>query len=390
MQALRYLPDLAPRALSTVLEDWRNRYPHMGVLALLPEAEREGVAGVQALCRDLAVPLVGAIFPALIEGGKFRTQGLWLLRFDVMPYAAIHQNLPREDEALEHWADELVAELKPHLGNSEGESEEVSLCLLFDAMVPNIGSLLDALYLQLSNRVRYMGANAGSETFQPMPCLFDQQRCVGDGVLAMLLQPHRGAILAHGYKVPERMITATSTLGNRILQIDWRPAFEVYRELARSQYGVDINRENFYQLAVHFPFGIIRANGITLVRIPVVLEEDGSLFCVGEVPANSVLALLEAPTVDSRHTLQSLQEGLLASNGSLAGREMLLYYCAGRRLHLGIAAAEAEIRDLTTDSGCGPLAGALSLGEIGSAVQREYPLFHNATLVASLWLDHVD
>jgi len=38
-------------------------------------------------------------------------------------------------------------------------------------------------------------------------------------------------------------------------------------------------------MRLHFPFGIIRANHEVLVRIPVALEEDGSLFCVGEVPA---------------------------------------------------------------------------------------------------------
>jgi hypothetical protein len=181
------------------------------------------------------------------------------------------------------------------------------------------------------------------------------------------------------------MIAATSTQGNRILQIDWRPAFDVYRELAQAQYGIAIDRENFYRYGVHFPFGIVRANGITLVRIPVALEADGSLYCVGEVPANSMLALLAAPAVDSRQTLETICDGLAETNGPLAGRDLLLFYCAGRRLHLGVDAARAEIRGLAERSGAAQLAGALSLGEIGSTVEREYPLFHNATLVASLW-----
>jgi transketolase N-terminal domain/subunit len=246
-------------------------------------------------------------------------------------------------------------------------------------------SILDALYLRLANRVHYMGANAGSETFQPMPCLFDNDRVIQHGVLTILLEPHRGAILEHGYEVPGQMITATSTEGNRILQIDWRPAFDVYRELALAQYGVEVNRDNFYDYAVHFPFGIVRANGITVVRIPLALEADGSLFCVGEVPANAVLALLRAPAVDSRHAQATLINGLTELNGALDGQDLLLFYCAGRRLHLGIQAACAEISALSEASRAGCLGGALSLGEIGSTTQWGYPLFHNATLVASLW-----
>jgi hypothetical protein len=228
-----------------------------------------------------------------------------------------------------------------------------------------------------------MGANAGSETFKPMPCLFDGERLIQDGVLALLLEPHHGAVLDHGYAAPARMRMATSTEGNRIAQIDWQPAFDVYRELVRTQFGVEITPENFYEYAVHFPFGIVRANREILVRIPVSFEADGSLVCVGEVPPNALLTLLEAPAVDSVHTLDTLAAGLAAQNGSLADDEVLLFYCAGRRMHLGAEAATRELAALAQRIQTAGIAGALSLGEIGSSTQWGYPLFHNATLVAA-------
>lgn len=378
--AMEYLTEITASSVGDVLGRWRNVFPDMGVLALLPEKGKDSVTVLQRTCADAGVPLAGAIFPAVIHAGRFVSTGGWLLRFDRMPYAALHPDLPR-GEGVQPAVDAIVAGLAPHLG----DGDDVTLFMLYDAMVPNIGTLLDALYLQLANRVHYMGANAGSETFQPMPCLFDGERIVQNGVLVMLLAPHRGAILEHGYEMPGQMITATSTEGNRILQIDWRPAFEVYRELARAQYGFEVTRDNFYDYAVHFPFGIVRANGITVVRIPVALEEDGSLFCVGEVPANAVLALLRAPAVDSRHTLDTVVDGLAELNGGIDGRELLLFYCAGRRLHLGIQAAATEVGNLAEASRAGCLGGALSLGEIGSTTQWGYPLFHNATLVATLW-----
>jgi hypothetical protein len=218
-----------------------------------------------------------------------------------------------------------------------------------------------------------------------MPCLFDGSRIIQDGVLAMLLKPHCGAVLEHGYSAPSQMLTATSTEGNRIFQIDWRPAFEVYQEMAYAQYGVTINQQNFYQYAVHFPFGIVCANDSTLVRIPVALEQDGSLFCVGEVPPNALLTMLKAPAVDSAHTTEILMDGLAVIGGSTVGQELLLFYCAGRRLHLGIEAAESELRLLAQRTQAMQIAGALSLGEIGSSTQWGYPLFHNATLVTSYW-----
>ncbi len=377
----RYLPNIEDRLLDEQLAAWKADHPKMGVLLLLPEAEQGAVSRIQQVCGRRQVPLAGAIFPALTEGGAFRTQGAWLLRFDEMPYAALYPDLPHEPEKVTAALDAIAADLKPHLG----DSRDLTLFMLFDAMVPNIGTLLDELYLRFANRVRYMGANAGSETFKPMPCLFDGSRIIQNGVLAMLLQPHRGAVLEHGYSAHEQVLTATSTEGNRIMQIDWRPAFEVYQEMARAQYGVEINQQNFYEYGVHFPFGIMRANGQILVRIPVALQEDGSLFCVGEVPPNALLTLLKAPAVDSAQTVGALVEGLQELGGSPTGQEVLLFYCAGRRLHLGIDAAQKELQLLAQRTQAGQIAGALSLGEIGGSSQWDYPLFQNATLVASYW-----
>ena len=154
-------------------------------------------------CRTVAgdlrrrkVTLAGAVFPALIESGEFRTQGLWLLRFDTMPYVALHENLPHDAAGAARVAEQIGSQIRAQIK----DDTQVTLFLLFDALVPNISTLLDELYLQLANRVHYVGANAGSETFQPMPCLFDNARTIQNGVLLMLLQPHLGAMLAHGYR----------------------------------------------------------------------------------------------------------------------------------------------------------------------------------------------
>jgi len=377
---MKYLPDISESAVDEALAEWQAQHPAMGICALLPEAEKDGVAVLQRACANRGVPLVGAIFPALVRDAAFVTAGAWLLRFDEMPHTALYEYLPTDAAGVELVTDEIAASLRAHLD----DTPDIALFMLFDAMVPNIATLLEGLYLRLANRVHYAGVNAGSETFQPMPCLFDGNHVVQNGLLLMLLKPHHGAVLEHGYHAPGDTVYATSTQGNRISQIDWRPAFEVYRELAQAQYGVEITRENFYQLAVHFPFGIVRANHHVVVRIPVMLAEDGSLFCVGEVPPNAVLTLLQSPKVDSDETLHVLLDGVNALGGG-AAEELLLFYCAGRRLHMGVEAASSELREFAARSGAARIAGALSLGEIGSSMERGYPLFHNATLVVSRW-----
>lgn len=381
LEMMCYLPVVDAAAIDEILSGWQTHHPQMGVCTLLPEAEKDSVVVLQAVCARRGIPLVGAIFPELVNDGEFCRNGVWLLCFAVMPYFALHDNLPSDPAGVERSAKEIAASIREQLD----DTPNITLFMLFDAMVPNIGTLLDHLYLHLANRVNYAGGNAGSETFQPMPCLFDSQRIVQNGVLLMLLKRHHGAILEHGYQAPDRTVYATATAGNRIAQIDWRPAFEVYQELVRNKYNVEITSGNFYQYAAHFPFGIVRANHHVVVRIPVMLAGDGSLFCVGEVPENSLLALLEAPAVDSIETLRVLTDGLTSLNGGPVGAELLLLYCAGRRMHMGLEAATTELRGFAQRTQAQRIAGALSLGEIGGSTVHGYPLFHNAALVASFW-----
>ncbi len=358
--------------ISTRLERWRASHPKAGLLALVAEQDRTGVPILQSLCRDAGMPLVGAVFPEIHHNGCFHRDGALLILLD--PMAACHPlvGLDADGDRQQQQIEALAAQIKAHL---DGE-QPATLLMIFDALVPNIASLLESLYLHLAESVHYAGANAGSETFQPMPCLFDGERTIGNGLLALLLRQHEGAVLEHDYRAPDRLIVASSTEGNRIISIGWQPAFDVYRQHIRQLYGIEVTRDNFYDYAVHFPFGILRADDEVLVRIPVALEEDGSLFCVGEVPEHGVLTLLEAPDKSSLRTPQHLANRL--------GRDcpqMFTFYCAGRRLHLGEASAADELQSLRQALGSPELFGALSLGEIGSSQRGGYPLFHNATLV---------
>lgn len=376
-----YFPTVDVSAIESLLLSWRLSFPEMGVLALLPESEKLSVANLQALCNRLGLSVCGAIFPQLIYDTSFKQAGICLLRFDSMPYATIFTGVAPDSAGAEQAAAAITTEIVTHLD----DDTPATLFLMLDAMLPNISTLLDELYLRLANRVHYAGVNAGSETFQPMPCLFDNTHTVGNAILVILLKPHHGAILEHGYQHEMHSLPATSTDRNRIINIDWRPAFEVYQELVLARFGVNITRDNFYEYAVHFPFGILRANHCTLVRIPVMLDDENALYCIGEVPAHSMLTLLDAPRVNSVSTVETLQQGLTQLSGQLTDRTLLLFYCAGRRLHLGNARATEELHLFKQSSQASSVAGGLALGEIGDTTLWGYPLFHNATLVSTVW-----
>jgi hypothetical protein len=319
------------------------------------------------------VPLRGAIFPALVTDTGFVCEGVWLLCFASMPQTFLIAGLEQCG------TQKLLTAVKEALAASSIEGTP-HLFMIFDGMYPNIGSLLDEVHAGLESTVVYSGVNAGSETFQPMACLFDNDQVVGMGVLAMILPANTQPILMHGYPVSKRLMSATSSVGNCIERIDNKPAFEVYQAVIASEYGVELTHENFYDHAVHFPFGLITAMDV-LVRIPVALTAEGSLFCVGEVPPNTMLRLLRAPSLEESQCVQSI--AAILGEGAVAGQTaaaLLTFYCAGRRMHFG-ADATREINQLKAATGSPCLFGALSLGEIDSMEDLDIPRFHNAAIV---------
>lgn len=371
----RYLPPEALDQLGASLREWRAQLPASGVLLLLPEAEKARLPALQATFRQEGVPLVGAVFPALLTTSGFVTQGACVVRFETMPERFL---LPDLDADAALAARRLAGAVQHHLATPDADEEAPTLFLVFDGMVANIGSILNHAALRLKHRVRYAGVNAGSESFQPMPCLFDAESVVGHGVLGLILPPGCCTAVRHGYPVASSEFRATSTEGNRIDRINGRPAFEVYREIIRNEYGIELTHENFYDHAVHFPFGVVGAVDV-LVRIPVGFTAEGALFCIGEVPPYSVLRLLHAPALDDSCCLDEIAAML----GWQPGRQhesLLVFYCAGRRLHFGEQAAE-ELRRLEQKAGVSSLVGALSLGEIDTMDDLGLPRFHNASLV---------
>lgn len=370
MDGLHHLTE-SPEMLPNLLRAWRREWPEMGLLVLVPEAEKALVAAIQAACRETGVPLLGAIFPALVTDAGFSSRGAWLLRFNRMPPAFLAAGLEGDPGVA---AGVIADQVSAHLDGGLAPN----LFLIFDAMLPNIGSVLTGLFGRLDGRVRYGGVNAGSETFQPVPCLFDGERLVGAGAIGLVLPSTKEVAVSHGYPVTDSLMNATSTAGNRIDHIDGRPAFDVYRDVIRAEFGIELTHANFYDYAAHYPFGLVTTIDV-LVRIPVGYTEDGALFCVGEVPPNGKLRLLRAPSLQNSDCVGNLARRL-AAGGGVAGRPLLTFYCAGRRMHFGPDSAN-ELALLKAATGAPAIAGALTLGEIDSVEDLDFPRFHNATVV---------
>jgi hypothetical protein len=374
----QFLASPTPEFLFQLCHSWRASRPSVSVLALVCESHAALIGPLQEAASSAELRLHGAVVPGVVADGAFHRTGLLLLAFPGEPPAVIVP-IPREEpEATEAPIATLADFVHQHASATAGED---TLVIFVDAMVPKVASLLDRLYFECGDQVHYAGSSIGSERFVATPCLFDNTKLVEGALLAVLLPQNGGPAMAHGYQGDVTLRVATEIEGNRIRRINGRIAFEVYQELMAEEYGIALDRTNFYEYGVHFPFAFNRVSGESLVRIPVSVEDDGSILCIGEVPENALLGVVRA--VDAGDTRAA---GMVASSSPLAGAAgVFVIYCAGRYLHLGDDAAAAELAVLREQHPAAEIVGVLSLGEIGTPATEGYPQFCNATLLAIPW-----
>jgi len=365
-----HLPADDVQSIKNWLSDCHTRTPGAGVLALVAEADKAMVSALQAVVRELNLPMIGGVFPELIVESRFQHSGVLLIQLPTMrPYRLLTDLSPERHHA------QAVAAISELVDTSLPDGGAVFM--LLDGLYPHMATLMADLYADLGDACHYAGASAGSETFQPIPCLFDAHQITDKGMLAVALPQHPGAVLVHHYSVADDVLVVGASAGNRITRINGRPAFEQYAEWVAHHHGATVTRENFYSMGVHFPFALVRAHGDVLIRVPVDVDDDGALLCTGEVPEGALLSIAKAIEPGDLSAVTTLVE----QRRRLGGTNELYFYCAGRRLHLGAEAAEQELQGLQERLSGTPVLGALTLGEVGCRTSRGYPLFHNATIV---------
>ena len=76
---LCFLHEVKTDSLREFLFPIRQNWPELGVLVILPEADKDKVEVLQAVCRDYQIPLAGGIFPRLVVDHEFHTEGAWII-----------------------------------------------------------------------------------------------------------------------------------------------------------------------------------------------------------------------------------------------------------------------------------------------------------------------
>jgi len=309
------------------------------------------------------LPLCGGVFPQLIHDQKNYEHGYIVVG---IPAKVDVFNVPGLSDARADFAESVETLLADH-------ELPVTMLVLVDGMASRIGAFLDGIYDVLGSEPVYFGGGAGSLSFEPKPCIFSNQGMLHDhGQMTVL--PMRFTLgVQHGWEKFAGPFVVTGADRNVIQTLDFRPAFEAYREHVEADSGRVFSDDNFFDIAKGYPFGMEKPDGSIVVRDPIT-HTGNDMNCVGEVPGNAIVHLLKGQPERLIAAAQAAAEQITPGEGPA-----ILVDCISRVLFLEsdfVSELETVKRSLNER----PLFGILTLGEIANG--GDYCLeFYNKTMV---------
>jgi hypothetical protein len=242
----------------------------------------------------------------------------------------------------------------------DGLSREPSLLLLLvDTRAGDLAEAIAGAY-EIAPRIPMAGGASGG----PEPFQYSGGEALTDAVVAVAVSSPQeiGVGNAHSCSIVGERSLVTRSEGRVILEIDGRPAEEVY--LQRVGGRTDISDEAFEAMAITHPIAQPESHGNRRLRHVLGRWGGGGLLCSTNIPDDSVI---EFTVLSQAELVRSACDSVGSSLESLHHRSpqaALLFDCAGRRRVLGHGQAE-EVRAISESfEDLPPLAGLYTDGEV--------------------------
>jgi small ligand-binding sensory domain FIST len=262
-------------------------------------------------------------------------------------------------------------EVAAHLG---GHGRDGDLVLLLpDPRTLDAGALLGELGPAVGD-ARIVGAGS-ADPISGDPLQWSGREAASGGLAGMVLRGRRPVRVGvtQACRPATGLMTVTRCQGHWVLELDGRPALEVYREVARGPLAEDLRRAAAF-LLVALPVGDAPegggplAPGSYLVRHVIGFEDRENAFAIPEEPrVGQRLALAEREPEAARADLKAMLEGL---RGTRPAFGLYLDCCARAMPFFGVPGLEAAyLARAFEDVPIAGMFGSCEIGPIGGRVE---------------------
>lgn len=254
-----------------------------------------------------------------------------------------------------------------------------SAMVLTDALAGHTDEMVHEITVRTGGTYQLFGGGAADDARFQETHVFIGTEVHNDAVVVveMLSKRPMGLGVRHGWDPCGDALRVTDSDGNRVVSLNATSPVEIFAAHAERT-GQVFKRDDPMPFFLHNVIGIDTGDGYKL-RVPLSLNDDGSVSCAAAVPKGATVRLMIASTASacvaaslaSKAALDGLQGGRHAGS--------LLFDCAATRLRLGREFGD-ELKAVAETLGSANFAGCNTYGQIARA-EGQFSGFHNCTAI---------
>jgi len=369
MMKIEYVPQTEIEALQQQLSVFESDDAIEGMIILACDANNYTPEKLDPILESLKKPIFGGIFPAVIFNNRKHETGFIIACCETVPVVNIIEDISSPDNDFD---DEMMK-------ISELYSESKTLFVFIDGFAERINAVIEGLFTIFGLQHNYIGGGAGSLSLIKKPCIFTNQGLKQDCAILAGIDLDSGIGVKHGWKTISGPYKVTASEKTVIKELDFSPAFDIYKKAVENHSGKTITADNFFEIAKGYPFGINKIDAEKVVRDPLFVGEDNSLICVGEVETGSFVNIL---TGRNETLIEAAGQAIQTALQNKSGKpEKCIFFadCISRVLFLEDDFTK-ELEEVLSHYNKVPLFGALTIGEIANS-GKSYLEFYNKTSV---------
>lgn len=256
------------------------------------------------------------------------------------------------------------------------------LLLLTDGLAGDQQEVVRGAYGIAGAGVPLVGGCAGDDLRMTATHQFHGREVLRDTVVAAAIGSDAplGIGVHHGWRSVGGGMLVTAAGDNRVLELDGRPALDVYCEILDVPDEARGDAAAFTRFAMTHPLGMSRRAGEEQVRFIAGADfGQRGLLTIAQVPQGGLVWLMEG---DDDSVLAATDAACVQALAPLAGappKGLIVFDCIARRGVLGEQGIAREVQRVARHAAGAPVAGFYTYGEI--ARTHGISGFHNQTLV---------
>ena len=323
------------------------------------------------LLQSFKKPLIGGVFYQVIYNNEQKNTGILIvpllfeLKTEVFNF---------EDK------DSTVFE-KLEKTYSDKISENGSIFIFIDAFTNSKSSFIEDLFNFFGFRYTFFGAGCGSDSYISFPCVIHNSGIhTSSAVIGYCEEPIVFGV-AHGWSSISVPLKVTESEMNKIITINWEPAFEVYKKIVENHSGQKFNSTNFLEIAKCYPIGLVKIDGEMVIRDPFMIEH-GSIFCLDNIDKGQYISIMHG---DSESLITGAENAVKSYNKAKIkqGVSTKFAFCIDCISRVNFLKNDYQ-RELKIIGKNQPVNGVVSFGEIAN-VGDSFLEIYNKTVIVAGW-----